>query len=58
MPHTTHAYGFEAKVIKFAYELCLHFTTGESQRSFLIGLEGDGNVRSLRFEDASSQWRR
>jgi hypothetical protein len=57
MPHTTHAYGFEAKVGGFANQLSARFTAGESMRSFLLELDRDGNVRSLSFEDGSQEWR-
>ena len=53
MPHTTHAYGFEAKVGGFANTLSARFTAGGSMRSFLLELDRDGNVRSLSFEDGS-----
>lgn len=57
MPHTTFAYGFESKVVSFAHDLSLRFTTGESLRSFLLVLDLSGNVRSLSFADGSRQWR-
>jgi hypothetical protein len=57
MPHTTHAYGFEAKVSGFAGGLSARFTAGESLRPFLLELDAGGSVRSLSFEDGSREWR-
>src|SRR5260370_6646034 len=56
MPHTTHAYPFEAKVGGFAGELSQRFTTGASLRSFLLVLDQDGSVVALSFEDGSPGW--
>src|SRR5258708_5083222 len=50
MPHTTHAYPFEAKVGRFADELSQRFTTGTSLRSCLLVLDRDGSVLTLSFE--------
>jgi hypothetical protein len=57
MPHTTHAYPFEAKVGQFAGELSRRGSSGPSLRSFLIVLDRDGNVLSVSFEDGSPNWR-
>jgi hypothetical protein len=59
MPHTTHAYGFEARVCGFAIEIGARFTTGgrESGRTFLLVLDRNGNVSSLSFSDSSREWR-
>jgi hypothetical protein len=56
MPHTTHAYGFEAKVSGFAGGLSARFTAGESARSFLLELDSGGSVTSLSFGDGSREW--
>ena len=58
MPHTTHAFGFEARVCGFAYEICARFTTGERERgrTFLVIFDRDGNVLSLSFADGSREW--
>ena len=56
MPHTTHAYGFEAKVSGFAGGLSARFTAGESLRSFLLEIDSGGNVTSLSFGDGSREW--
>jgi hypothetical protein len=58
MPHTTHAYLFEAKVGGFAQKLCEQFTAGSLLRSFLLILDQQGNVRSLTFGDRSVAWRK
>jgi hypothetical protein len=56
MPHTTHAYQFEAKVMEFASGLSARFSAGASMRSFLLELGRDGSVTSLSFEDGSQEW--
>jgi hypothetical protein len=56
MPHTTHAYPFEAKVGQFAGELSGRCSSGSSLRSFLLLLARDGNALSLSFEDRSPNW--
>lgn len=56
MPHTTFAYGFEAKVGEFAGGLSARFTAGESMRPFLLELDRDGSVTSLSFADGSPGW--
>ena len=56
MPHTTYAYGFEAKVGEFAGSLSARFTAGGPMRSFLLELDGGGNVTSLSFGDGSREW--
>jgi hypothetical protein len=55
MPHTTHAYGFEEKVIGFAGGLSARCTAGESVRPFLLELDRDGNVTSLSFGGGSRE---
>ena len=55
MPHTTHAYGFEAKVCGFAGGLSARFTAGESLRSFLLEIDSGGDVTSLSFGDDSRE---
>jgi hypothetical protein len=54
MPHTTHAYPFEAKVGQFAGELSSRCSSEASLRSFLIVLDRDGNVLSVSFEDGTA----
>jgi hypothetical protein len=56
MPHTTHAYGFEAKVGGFAGGLSARFTAGESPRPFLLEIDSGGSVTSLSFGDGSREW--
>ena len=56
MPHTTHAYPFEAKVGQFAGELSARFSAGSALRSFLLTLDQRGDVLSLVFEDGSVGW--
>jgi hypothetical protein len=55
MPHTTHAYGFEEKVVGFAGGLSARCTAGEAVRSFLLELDRDGNVTSLSFGGGSRE---
>jgi hypothetical protein len=50
MPHTTHAYPFEAKVAALAHQLCQQLSSGAKLRSFLLLLDERGNVRSLTFD--------
>ena len=57
MPHTTHAYPFEAKVGGFAGELSSRCSSGSSLRSFLMLLDRAGNVLSVSFDDGSPNWR-
>ena len=57
MPHTTHAYGFEEKVVGFAGGLSARCTAGETVRSFLLELDRGGSVRSLSLEGGSQEWR-
>jgi hypothetical protein len=56
MPHTTHAYPFEAKVGQFAAELSTRFSAGSSLRSFLLTLDPEGSVKSLLFNDGTPGW--
>ncbi len=56
MPHTTHAYPFEAKVGQFAGELSARFSSGSALRSFLLMLDQQGNVLSLLFKDETADW--
>jgi hypothetical protein len=56
MPHTTHAYPFEAKVEQFAAELSTRFSAGSALRSFLLTLDPKGNVLSVVFEDGKAGW--
>src|SRR5687768_10953244 len=53
MPHTTHAFPFEAKVGGFAGELSSRFSAGSALRSFLLTLDSKGNVTSVVFEDGT-----
>ena len=55
MPRTTHAYGFEEKVVGFAGGLSARFTAGESMRSFLLELDREGNTTSLSFGEDSRE---
>ena len=57
MPHTTHAYGFEAKVAGFAGGLSARFSAGEFRRPFLLELDPVGNVTSLSFGNGTQGWR-
>jgi hypothetical protein len=57
MPHTTHAYGFEAKVCWFASQMSERFIAGENLCSFLLTLDREGNTLSLSFADGSAEWR-
>jgi hypothetical protein len=56
MPHTTHGYPFEARVVGFAGELCGRFLAGSSSRPFLLTLDRAGNVLSLTFEAGTHGW--
>jgi hypothetical protein len=56
MPHTTHAYPFEAKVGAFAWKVCAQFTTGAKLRAFLLLLDEAGNAQSITFEDGETTW--
>lgn len=56
MPHTTHAYGFEARVCWFATQMSERFISTESPRSFLLTLDRAGNTITLSFADGSAEW--
>ncbi|HEY3041311.1 MAG TPA: hypothetical protein VGJ66_21410, partial [Pyrinomonadaceae bacterium] len=50
MPHSTHAYAFELKVLNFAGTLSAKLSAGRRDRGFLMILNNDGSVRLLQFE--------
>ena len=58
MPHTTHAYPFERKVLGFAQALSARLAGGQGHDSFLMVLNPDGSVRTVRFEYAEDSWHR
>ncbi len=57
MPHITQAYPFESKVLAFANSLSGRLASAGGDRSFLMELDSDGAVRTLRFECAEGSWR-
>jgi hypothetical protein len=56
MPHTTHAYPFEAKVGQFAAELSARLSAGAAPRSFLLTLDPYGNATGMAFGDGTAGW--
>jgi hypothetical protein len=56
MPRTTHRFPFELLVLQFAADFARRFSSPESKHTFLLTLDGQGNVTSLSFSEPPSGW--
>jgi hypothetical protein len=56
MPRATHRFPFELLVLQFAADFARRFSSPEFKQTFLLTLDGQGNLTSLSFSEPPSGW--